>query len=109
MTPAVNYQEHWRRYKRLRNFFLLIWLAYIPAVAVFTLVFSHRFRNFTPSFVFAILWMLMFLIVGSRVSRWPCPRCGERFSQMGWVNRGFFVRKCLHCGLPKYSDGDVQQ
>ena len=101
-----NYQEQWRRYRKLRNVFFLIWIGYVPAVMGFTVLFSHHFRTFTPSFVFAILWMLMFAVVGSRLSRWPCPRCGERFSQVGWYNRGFLARKCVHCGLAKYAVDD---
>jgi predicted nucleic acid-binding Zn-ribbon protein len=31
-----------------------------------------------------------------------CPRCGEKFGSSGFYHN-VFARKCLNCGLPKYS------
>ena len=110
MTPAVNYQEHWRRYKKLRTFFFLIWLGYVPACIVFTMFFYPRLHSFAPSVAFALLWMLMFAVAGMRLAAWRCPRCGKVFSRTGWYRRGILLApKCVHCGLPKYAGGDVQQ
>jgi hypothetical protein len=101
------YQENWQRYRKLRNLYFVIWLGYIPAVYVFTVLMSKAFGTFFPSFVFAGIWMLMFAATGARLSTWPCPKCGKWFSVSWWYNKSFFARKCVHCGLPKFADSDT--
>ena len=98
-----DYRDYWQRYKKLRNLFWIIWLGYVPAVGVLGVLALRIFGTFVPGFVFAGLWMLKFLVVGIRLSRWRCPRRGKPFSQKWWYDKGFFARKCVHCGLPKYA------
>jgi predicted membrane channel-forming protein YqfA (hemolysin III family) len=101
--PPDDYQEHWRRYKKLRNVFFFLFLGYVPVVAAFTVLVSMPLRAFTPSFVFAVIWIVMLLVVGNRLSAWRCPRCGQWFAAKWWYNKGLFARKCVHCGLPKFA------
>jgi hypothetical protein len=101
-----DYQDHWCRYKRLRNLFFFIWIGYVPVMFVFTMLVSKALGTFIPSFVLAGSWMVMFLVMGTRLSAWRCPRCGKWFSGTWWYNKGFLARKCVHCGLPKFAADD---
>lgn len=50
----------------------------------------------------SILWGASFIavaITGFRTSSWPCPRCGNPFSQTKWFLRGLPSPGCVHCGL----------
>jgi hypothetical protein len=40
----------------------------------------------------------------SLLALFRCPRCGKRFFTTLWY-RNPFARKCVHCGLGKYSTG----
>jgi hypothetical protein len=93
-------------YKRLRNWFWFIWLGYVPIVFAFMVLIRTLFGTFIPSFVLALAWMTLFLVVGIRLSSWHCPRCGKWFSGAWWYSKGFFARKCVHCGLPKFATSD---
>src|ERR1017187_589313 len=93
-----DYQEHWHRYRRIRNMYFLLWLGYVPVTFVFGMVVSKVFGTYTPGFVFAGVWIATLVIVGSRLSAWRCPRCGKWFSATWWHNKGFLARKCVHCG-----------
>ena len=48
----------------------------------------------------------LYIVAGSRLKYFPCPRCGARFI---W-GLGFFSMSlqshCSHCGLPKYPESD---
>jgi hypothetical protein len=68
---------------------LFIFLAYVPVVSAFTILVSERLGTYTPSFVFAGLWMVMFAVVGSRLSTWRCPRCGKWFSGFATIGSEF--------------------
>jgi len=68
------------------------------------LALATGFQSITPALVFAAVWFVVFLIVGNRLARWRCPRCGKIFSGSWYYNQGFAARKCVHCNLPKYAE-----
>ena len=100
-----NYKGQWNRYRGLRNLYLSMWVAFVPASLGFTVLVFRVFQTFVPAFFFAGLWMLFLIVIGLRLSSWRCPRCAQCFSGTWWYNKGFLARKCVHCGLPKYADG----
>ena len=58
--------------------------------------------------VFKRMELLLLLIAGwwwstSRLDKWCCPRCGNRFFARLYNNP--FTDKCMHCGLPKWAKG----
>ena len=61
-------------------------------------------RNSAFSVAFALLnlvFLVLFFLPLVALSRWPCPRCRERF--YSWRHGlGIFGRRCFHCGLLKY-------
>jgi hypothetical protein len=98
-----DYRENWRRYKQIRNLFWGLWVGIFPSMFAILLAYGN---GFTLGLVCAVFWFALFMYVGNRVSRWPCPRCGKVFAGKGWYNKGFAARTCEHCGLPKYAQFD---
>jgi hypothetical protein len=60
--------EHWRHYKRVRNWWWFIWLGYVPIVFAFTVLIRKLFGIFLPSFALAGTWIALFLVCGIRLS-----------------------------------------
>lgn len=101
-----DYQEAWHRYRTLRKLLFFVWLGYMPVGYVVMTLVPGPLGTVNPIFVFAGIWMAMFVIVGIRLSAWRCPRCGKRFSGPWLHDKGFLARKCIHCGLPNYAADD---
>ena len=82
-------------------------IAFIPFIVFMERLLRHLFPTgdlpfLTASFMFGALYFF----TGSRLRRFPCPRCGKNFFG------GFFAtprtvlgRNCANCGLRKY-DGE---
>src|SRR3954463_747137 len=102
-----NYQDNWQRYKRVRNLFWVLFLGLFPALLMMLVALGTSFES--PGLVIAAVWFVLLLMVGNRVSRWRCPRCGKIFAGAWWYNKGFAARNCEHCGLPKYASTDARE
>ena len=99
-----NYEEDWQKYKRTRNVFLILLASYVPVCFGIAALSTKLFHTLTPGFVAAFVWMALIAITGVQLNLWRCPHCGEWFSGTWWYNLGFLARRCVHCGLPKYSN-----
>jgi hypothetical protein len=53
--------------------------------------------------VFIISLFIAFGITGLQLQTFSCPRCGDNFSSNGFDQYSVFARKCVHCGLKKFS------
>jgi hypothetical protein len=53
-----------------------------------------------------LAWFLWFSIAFNHLTRFPCPRCGNHFCSSWRANQGLFAKKCLHCGLERFNDGE---
>ncbi len=80
-----DYQQEWQEYKRLRNQFWLVFACYVPVCFAIALVSIKLLQTFTPAFVAAFLDMGLFVLTGSRLQLWRCPRCvfGDMVVQLG--------------------------
>jgi len=88
-------------------------VAGFEAMTVLVLAFLSTLapRNISKLLMLALLivWILVLirlLKVYSKFTYWLCPRCGQPFHYMvGWLGRvnNPFARRCVHCGLPKWS------
>jgi hypothetical protein len=104
------YAENWRRYKKTRNWALALLFSLIPLLLI-----SDWAGGYVPEQIRifgAILIILACNVQLILLARWPCPRCGKWFSQRSeqWMIcsfNSFYNPKCVHCGLPKYADDDV--
>jgi hypothetical protein len=109
-SAVVNgYEEDWREYRRIRNRFVVLFVAYVPVCFSIAIVSVKLFHTLTLGFVATFVWMALVAVGGIRVNLWRCPNCGERFSGTWWYNLSFLARRCVHCGLQKYSNTPPQQ
>lgn len=96
--PPVDYAEAWRGYRRLRRINLLS----PPAMFIAFAVMEWNFPRSPLVLPLIFLFMLPWMITGTLLQRWPCPRCGQQFFGT-WANLlpNIFIRRCNNCGLPK--------
>lgn len=50
----------------------------------------------------AAAWLAAFIVSTLRLQFFPCPNCGEPFAFRIVNNLPYFVKACVHCGLPKW-------
>src|SRR5215208_3223340 len=99
----------WEEYKRRRR---AVWLAFlsfpfwiIPLAAIGDILRRIGFpRNSWVELPFLGAPLVFVAVVHLRFWFWPCPRCGRPFRSK-WCGNGYFARRCLHCGLPKWAPG----
>lgn len=96
-----NYEEQWQEYRKRRNLLLFSFLAYVPVIGSIGFLMVKFLHTEVPVYILAFSWMAFYAISGFRFQLFRCPRCGKRFF-LKWWNRNPFVRKCVHCGLPKF-------
>ena len=96
------YDANWQELKRRRNQWLFAFIGYIPITFLFGLLTYSLFHSEKPVFVFAIAWMLFFVVAGNRYGHFHCPRCGKWFFATWWYHNTF-ARRCVHCKLPLWS------
>src|SRR5262245_34531041 len=92
--PAADLTHGLQEIRRRRRLAWIIFLAYIPVVAlVYRVVPSER-----AALGAAIAWTLPFLVVTLRVSLARCPRCRKLFHLKRGATNPWSPR-CLNCGL----------
>jgi hypothetical protein len=106
------YSPAWRRYRRLSRTFWVLFLSFLPGVAVVSRLPAVP-RGGDAVFVAGLAWMIAFSAIGYAKWNLQCPRCGELFFhkfddrawRMSWRHNPF-ARRCMHCGLPKWAARD---
>ena len=113
MRDEGSYAAAWRRYRWWSRAFWLLFLLYIPALAIVGRELGWTRGNGTPILFAAIAWMIAVAVIGAQKFNLRCPRCGELFFykfddrpwRMSWRHNPF-ARRCMHCGLPKWAATD---
>jgi len=98
------FERQWNEYRKRRNLFLFAFLGGLPIVSGLGSLGSWVLHTLAPFPILAISWIAFFVVAGIRLSCWPCPRCGDWFAATWW-SHNLFAQRCVHCGLPKYSNG----
>jgi hypothetical protein len=111
-----DYSWRWTELRRLQRRFRR---AVFAAVAVLVLVFLSKFEPRSIARITALLLLAMWIFfvvkilkVYSEYTYWLCPRCGEPFHYyVGWLGRlnNPFASRCVHCGLPKWREGEAKE
>jgi Zn ribbon nucleic-acid-binding protein len=101
------YDAEWEIYRRLRLSAVLLALGIPPLLAAFVLL-SRTANARTFLGILVILYAALFFITQLRFTFFLCPRCHKWFSRTWRFDKGIFARKCVHCGLKKFSDGEDQ-
>ena len=113
MPELTSYAPAWRAYRLWSRAFWLTFVGYLPAMSLADRFVRRSYGDVanTTTLVVALAWMLGFLVTGYQKGNLTCPRCGQMFFR-SWDDRPWrrtwrsnpFTRRCLHCGLPKWSD-----
>jgi len=101
------YAEGWKRFRRIKWSLASVFLGF-PLLFFVGQIVQLRSVNSEISeiLVGAVLsaWFVFFIVSAIRYQLFRCPRCGEWFSGTWWYNLSFLAQKCVHCGLPKFSE-----
>lgn len=105
----ADHSSAWRQYRKLRRQFAFVWLGglvlELALLVGMTLLLGPAGHRAVPIILVtvAIVWSVAAIIFGQRYQQWPCPRCGRPFGRTFWWHNPF-ARKCVHCGLPKWTE-----
>lgn len=96
------YSDYWKRYRTIQWALAAVFLGGLPILAVLGAVGWLRSElvcgvAISAEFVASVVWAIRFQTL-------RCPRCGNCFSGDWGYNMSFLAGKCVHCGLPKFSD-----
>ena len=101
----ARYSAAWRKYRRLRVAFPVMFLGWLPFGYVLGRVFV-LFNWKEKIWVIIMLACVPFMsILGWQWSFWQCPRCGLAFKG---IYNPFFPKRCHYCGLPMWAESPDQ-
>ena len=95
--------ESWHSYRRRNRIATLLLVAGFPFMVVLAIG-AKILLGASSEFVFVgavVLWCVAWGYAAIRVSRWPCPRCGQPWLSNQEVRLGA-PRVCANCGLGHY-------
>lgn len=105
-APDAPYAHAWRAYRRRNRLAWLLLIGYVPVLWLVALVAGTGEGR--GDFIFgvtAIIWAAVWIVTSFRLGRFRCPRCKQDFFHK-WPRQNGFARRCLHCGLRKWANGD---
>jgi hypothetical protein len=94
----------WGDYRRRRRWFLRVVVGGVVIAALLAALSTWLTLGIVVFWVLGVPWIISVLVVAVLLQFFKCPRCHQPFS-----NGNPFARKCLHCGLPKWSLQDSQE
>lgn len=100
----ADYRRQWNEYRHYRELTLIALVGLLPFGALVRFV---AVRSGVP-WIFMLLmfgWLVFLSYGASGMGSFRCPRCEKRFFQTWWYRTFPFGRKCVHCGLQKFSNG----
>lgn len=107
--PPNDYTRQWRRYKTFKKLRFFALLGWIPLIAAYIVIY-RTFGFFEPALLG--VYLLMTYVGGILLAVWPCPRCGQsfsdpwRFALRGGGYRQGIAPACVHCGLARFAADD---
>jgi hypothetical protein len=82
---------------RRRRLFWIIFLGYIPGVALIALPLRWLSGSWSGAVVVVALWWTLILTAFVRLWSYRCAACGARFFYRGMLWKPW-ARRCVHCG-----------
>ena len=103
-TGERTWKSAWETHRRDRFRSWACTFAWLPFVAIWSWFTERVIESFGAFVVGFVLYTVCLFVVAHRASHFACPRCRKPFYRTWWHNG--FARKCVHCGLPKWSERD---
>src|SRR2546428_14131174 len=108
MDDQSHFAFAWQDYRRRRRWFFGIWLGGFLVVALVARLLSKLSLGDLDFAVLGPAWMTAFVVVAIRLQFFRCPRCHRKFfGALLYSNP--LAKKCVHCGLPKWSESDLHE
>lgn len=104
------YAEQWKDYRKRKLMFWSVYRGGVPILFTVAAVLSQMFtKEIVDRLFFALggVWGLGSIVTGLRWQYWHCPRCDNYYFRGLSLNP--FVRRCLHCGLKKWAEGEEEK
>ena len=79
MQDEGAYAAAWRSYRRFGRAFWILFVLFLPALALVGRAVGSTPSGVTVIFGTALAWMIAFAVVGYQKGNFSCPRCGEMF------------------------------
>src|SRR5437879_5295172 len=105
MNSTSEFTSAWDDYRRRRRWFFGVWLGGFLFVASLAALLNKLSLGDLAFWILGPAWMASFVVVAARLQLFRCPRCHRRFFNTFWYGN-LLARRCVHCGLPKWSDTD---
>jgi hypothetical protein len=95
------------RASRVLAALLRIYIPGMVACAVIGGTFNWLLDSELPASIAIISWFAACLVLYFRLIAFRCPRGGHRFFVAWFGGWGVWSRRCPHCGLEKWSEGET--
>jgi len=110
VSHGYRLQPTMARVQAPKNILIGMYLAYIPFMFLGLALVDPivRARPYLgPVFMLSLFvsYCAVALVAAFRYDHWRCPRCGQWFMRKWWYTWFGLNKCCVHCGLPKYSNG----
>jgi len=106
MSNAFDFATAWEDYRRRRRWFYGVWLGGFLVIALLLSILSKLRLDNLAFYILGPGWIIAFILAACRVQSFRCPRCQQRFFATSWYYNSF-ARRCVHCGLRKWSENDL--
>jgi hypothetical protein len=100
---STDYSKEWQDLKTRRAVFLFIFVGWMFFGTALKPLISHIIGSEISESILFLIYSPVFIFAGFRLINFKCPRCKDRYSSINWV---FGSKKCLSCGLKKWSAGN---
>lgn len=105
MTQDSQTISAWSDYRSRRRWFFGVWLGGLPSVILLAGALITFFHSELPFYFVGGAWLVSFAVAGFRLTLFRCPSCHHHFF-CTWYFSNHFARRCVHCGLPKWTEID---
>ena len=102
----MSYGAQWKEYERRKALFLGSVFLSLALILLIGVPLAIWLDSGVPVFITAILCIAAVIGTANYRSNWKCPRCGKAYFWK-WTGHNPFASKCVHCGLPKYAQSDL--
>ena len=108
MSQDSQVTSAWADYRSRRRWFFYVWFGGLPVVFLLSGLLTEVFRTVLPFYFVGGVWLVSFAAVGVRLTLFRCPRCRRFFFFTGYSSN-HFAQRCVHCGLPKWAEIDLDE
>ncbi|HVB36146.1 MAG TPA: hypothetical protein VND42_02815 [Candidatus Acidoferrales bacterium] len=95
----ARYDREWRRFRRLRAAFWILFTGLFPILFFGLAVKSFLLLGPGESVELLLAYIAMLWVTGYNVSRFPCPRCGRVFARERHFRLVSTAERCNSCKL----------